>query len=662
MTSFNTRPQFLFKTLCVGLLWTQITHCKTRSSLQKSTPNTSQGNSTSMAQEDSFFAGCSNFASPALLEEWKKAAFIGTGNPNQKFAVIGLNDFHGHLEEETVTLSMGNQSLNTKVGGVGTMVSYFEILCEHYKGSVIFLDAGDAYQGTLVSNLSKGRAIISAFNELGIHASTFGNHEFDFGQETLKQILNSDRKFYYLSSSLKDSNQPAEMPWKKEGFSRYAPSLLLTVGKIKVGIVGFTTPSTPFKVYPENVKGLTFLEATAKLQDDSMGVLAAESERLRASGAQYLILLAHAGGECDMSRQASEGESACNPVNDEAYDFLKNKGGFRHFDAVFGGHSHNAQRHYINGTALMQSNGQGQSFSYLEVEINSDSRPQSPKKERIISETLNDPIFFCWDHFKGFDSCNPNLVKWNRTYPSTLFASSPIQPQFLGKTVNREGPVAQKALKVIKPYLDAVNAEKSKFIINLPNRLQHDRVAESTLGNCITDAIHLFTQKNQNSNSLRGLKTDLVMLNSGGIRKEFPAGDLTYNDIFTSLPFDNMLIYVQVNGQELLALAQSFEKSPGDIPYVSYPFQLEMSKKSAAPYTQKILKDQVSVGPNDRYGVVVSDFSSQFVKTVLGEEKFVSQSRSLGVTVRDAVASGLKSKPAPSSCLTSKLGRIAWEI
>src|SRR5882672_5107829 len=48
-------------------------------------------------------------------------------------------------------------------------------------GSVLLLDAGDLFQGTLESNLAEGADVVKAYNQLGYAATAVGNHEFDYG-------------------------------------------------------------------------------------------------------------------------------------------------------------------------------------------------------------------------------------------------------------------------------------------------------------------------------------------------------------------------------------------------------------------------------------------------------------------------------------------------
>jgi 2',3'-cyclic-nucleotide 2'-phosphodiesterase (5'-nucleotidase family) len=44
-------------------------------------------------------------------------------------------------------------------------------------------------QGTAISNLSWGRATIASFNAMGYDAAATGNHEFDWGQDTLRSRM-----------------------------------------------------------------------------------------------------------------------------------------------------------------------------------------------------------------------------------------------------------------------------------------------------------------------------------------------------------------------------------------------------------------------------------------------------------------------------------------
>jgi 2',3'-cyclic-nucleotide 2'-phosphodiesterase (5'-nucleotidase family) len=47
---------------------------------------------------------------------------------------------------------------------------------EENPGGFLYLDAGDAMQGTLISNYFYGASTIEVFNEMGVDAMAVGNH------------------------------------------------------------------------------------------------------------------------------------------------------------------------------------------------------------------------------------------------------------------------------------------------------------------------------------------------------------------------------------------------------------------------------------------------------------------------------------------------------
>ncbi len=57
----------------------------------------------------------------------------------------------------------------------------------------MLIDAGDVMQGTPISNLTGGRASVDFYNHAGYAAAALGNHEFDWGVETLRQRVKQAR-------------------------------------------------------------------------------------------------------------------------------------------------------------------------------------------------------------------------------------------------------------------------------------------------------------------------------------------------------------------------------------------------------------------------------------------------------------------------------------
>ncbi|MCX6119772.1 MAG: metallophosphoesterase [Proteobacteria bacterium] len=126
---------------------------------------------------------------------------------------MGLNDLHGYIRVKDYVLDNGDQKITTKIGGFNTIQEYFRSLQALNPHSVL-LDAGDVYQGTIISNYFQGLSLVDSYEKLVVTASTFGNHEFDYGeaqvepgsklkksnnkQGAIKEIIDQ-AKFGYLS-------------------------------------------------------------------------------------------------------------------------------------------------------------------------------------------------------------------------------------------------------------------------------------------------------------------------------------------------------------------------------------------------------------------------------------------------------------------------------
>src|SRR5210317_2258720 len=93
--------------------------------------------------------------------------------------IVGTNDVHGEL------LPTGEK------GGLVTISAYLSALRlarEEDGGAVLYIDAGDMWQGTLESNLTEGAFVVDAYNAMGVTAAAIGNHEFDFGPAGVNAI------------------------------------------------------------------------------------------------------------------------------------------------------------------------------------------------------------------------------------------------------------------------------------------------------------------------------------------------------------------------------------------------------------------------------------------------------------------------------------------
>ncbi len=101
--------------------------------------------------------------------------------------IMFLHDTHSHLSEFTTV--EGTDSVT--MGGFARIKTLINAQKEKNPGTLL-LDAGDFSMGTLVQVVYEEEAAeLRMLGELGIDATTFGNHEFDYGAAGLANMLDS---------------------------------------------------------------------------------------------------------------------------------------------------------------------------------------------------------------------------------------------------------------------------------------------------------------------------------------------------------------------------------------------------------------------------------------------------------------------------------------
>ena len=132
-------------------------------------------------------------------------------------------------ETEIVILSLND--LHAKIDNLDKVAAYVNE--ERAKNpNVLLLSAGDFFSGNPVVDYhqDKGFPIIDLMNDLRADASALGNHEFDYGQETLAKRI-AQAKFPFVCANINTSQSP--VPALK-------PYVFFTKSREKICIVGLT--------------------------------------------------------------------------------------------------------------------------------------------------------------------------------------------------------------------------------------------------------------------------------------------------------------------------------------------------------------------------------------------------------------------------------------
>jgi 2',3'-cyclic-nucleotide 2'-phosphodiesterase (5'-nucleotidase family) len=74
------------------------------------------------------------------------------------------------------------------------------------------------------------------------------------------------------------------------------------------------------------------------------------------------------------------------------------------------------------------------------------------------------------------------------------------------------------------------------------------------------------------------LKTDVVIVNTGGLRQELPKGVITKSTVWSILPFDNKLLIVKLKGRDLIADLETPEAGFAGVERTAKGYRLESGK------------------------------------------------------------------------------------
>ena len=155
---------------------------------------------------------------------------------------------------------------------------------------VTLMDSGDAISGDFVGAVSKGEYIIDIMNEVGYDSMVFGNHEFDFGMDILKERVDQF-KGDILSCNFKYTGH------KENKFNKVKSYKVRKYGPTKIGFVGVTTPYSITDAVPKYFQeDEEFVYTFSNQTNDSFYKCVQDNiDACYKEGATYVILLGHLG-------------------------------------------------------------------------------------------------------------------------------------------------------------------------------------------------------------------------------------------------------------------------------------------------------------------------------------------------------------------------------
>ena len=250
-----------------------------------------------------------------------------------RIQIIHTNDIHGHLDI-TDTVQGGTSAFSQ--GGLIAMAQQIEKLRAKAPDRTLLVDAGDAWQGTYISNENKGQAITQIMSLLKYDAQAVGNHDFDWGQDVLKQRT-QEASFPFLCANCADAT--GAVP----GYLK--PYAVKDLGIVKLAMIGLILPTAASIIKDTSIAGLHFLP----LAETVRKYLPEMKQK-----ADLMIAVTHVG----LEPLIPEGDRALATAVPE-------------LDVIVGGHSHTALRAAttVGKTVIVQTGAYTANLGDLELVI-----------------------------------------------------------------------------------------------------------------------------------------------------------------------------------------------------------------------------------------------------------------------------------------------------
>ena len=479
--------------------------------------------------------------------------------------VLETTDLHGAL------LSGARERRTNRVlGGSAVLAAHLQRLERENPEGTVLLDGGDLFQGTMISNLQFGRPVVEQMNALGYAATAIGNHEFDWGADTLARRI-AGMRFAALGANVAERRSGRRPRWAR------ADTIVARRG-VRIAILGLCYRYTPTVTLAANVAALRF--------DDDSATAARLVPGLRKDDHALVVVgLGHIPAESDTTRHARGGD-------------LPRLARVPGVDLWLGGHSHNLVDDRVNDVPILIAGAHGEAIAVCDLVVD-------PVRSRVVERSARLVQTYA-DEVHPDSAMAARVERWNRDV-------APIAAVAIGRNAQA---LARGGL-------------------------------ESPVGDFVTDAMRA------------RVKSDVALQNSGGLRADLAAGEVTRGAIYEVMPFDNTIFTMDLTGAELkLALEQALKS--GRVTQVSgIAYTFDNSRPDLDRIVALTLSGGAPVDTARTYHVACNNFMA----TGGDENEMLSRGAhrtDTGVLVRDAMESMVVASSANGGALEIKPGgRIA---
>jgi 2',3'-cyclic-nucleotide 2'-phosphodiesterase (5'-nucleotidase family) len=500
----------------------------------------------------------------------------------REITILDISDWHGQavpLAENADWVINAAAPFNTTalgpvfaIGGSAFLKPWFDAYRAEAKDGSITVAAGDTIGATPpIASFFGEKPAIEFMNRMGLSADGLGNHNFDKGEDYLRNTIIPLANYPHVSSNIVDSSGKTPAQW--------SPSTTFNFKGVKLGLIGFSNTDIPFLTFPGALGPFHVADPTAAVN--------AEAAKL-ASKTDAIVAMGHLGVDGPVGSVNPLGLST-NPFGPLV---TLSDGVTGNLDAVVGDHTNfQALDTRANGTLMTENLSKGARFTRLRLVVDK-------SEHRVVYKTAD----------------------FHKPWAIGVTPDPAIQARI------------DELNAILSPIL---SVEVGKSTVAIPRAdvcgRADGRLCESLIGDVITDSMRTAFPALPtdfaitNSGGIRAdlscptvdSPTDFCPAFSGTVRP------ITLGQVVTVLPFGNTVATAHVTGTQLKAMLENgvsqLPAANGRFPQVSgLCFTYDIAQPVGSRVTLVLKADatgacpagspSVGVASTDSYNVAINDF------------------------------------------------------
>ncbi|MFB5661159.1 5'-nucleotidase C-terminal domain-containing protein [Alteribacillus sp. HJP-4] len=472
--------------------------------------------------------------------------------------LLSLNDWHGQITKETA-IDVGEDEV--MVGGADYLATHLKEY-EADNENTLTVHAGDMIGGSpIIASAFQDQPVVEIMEAMEVDIGTVGNHEFDEGIEEFQRMVEGGdhpdvpetegydgMNFPNIAANVYDSSTDELL---------LNPYHIEEIDGARIGFIGVATTDTPGMV---KVQGNENLEVR-----DELDAINTYADELVDEGISAIVVLAHnpaSQQDAEFSNEVVDGKTIAKA---EGGTMIEDVGEWEEelhdeVDVIFAGHNHETVNSTIkDDVQVVQAWEYGYAFGAVDIEIDPDSGD-------IVREATEAEVVYNTHDVEQ----DPEVAEIIAEYDELI---EPIQNEVVGESL--------------------YDYESNRYPFN-------DRAySDHAIGNLIADSM------------VWSMESDFGIMNGGGVRAGLNAGEVTFGDLYTIQPFQNMLQKFTVDGTGLREIMNNQITSYG-LDYSIAGFQYTYRYDHDAQQGEVVdimLPDGTPIEDDETYTVTTNDYS-----------------------------------------------------